>query len=760
MMVQRRSTVTGAVLTLAAMLVLHAPAHAYSIPLTIEDRVRFETAIERVYWEHRLWPEENKTAKPTLASVLPEAAIRARVEDELKKSSALEVYWRQPVTTDQLQAEVDRMSRETRQPEVLGDLCSALDHDGYLIAECLARPMLVDRRIHELYASDPRFHGAQKQEIESELKTVNSAAAMRGLSGSYREILLRRQAPGSIPEQQGGTQVLALSTAEWNELTERMDQQFGGLPTQRVGALQEDADRFFVSAILDRDDESLRLATVEWGKTPFDAWWNDARLGLSANASATPTALAGKQSPSPANPDDTWSSTSTTNAPVGRYSHTAVWTGTEMIVWGGFDAASAFLNSGGRYNPATNSWAAGGTATFNAPSPRANHRAIWTGTEMVVWGGYDFTQLNTGGRYNPTTNTWATGGTSLTGAPVGRSDHSAVWTGSEMLVWGGIDGVAPYTTTGGRYNPTTNSWAAGGTSTTNAPSGRTLHASVWTGSELIVWGGYDGAHLVNTGGRYNPSTNSWAVGGTSTSNAPTVRYEEGAVWTGTQMIVWGGFDGSNYFNTGGRYDPATNVWTAGGTSTANAPSARRVSGSVWTGTEMIVWGGYDGVQVVNTGSRYSPATNSWRVMSAANAPGARTAHSGIWTGGDLIVWSGIPSDNTGGVYGASGGSTDVEGGNTNSRVAQLELATPSPNPSTGVVTMSYHLATSQDLRLTVHDVSGREVAELHEGESEAGWHSISWDGNGSAGHRAPAGVYYVRATGEGLAAVKQIVLLK
>ena len=33
--------------------------------------------------------------------------------------------------------------------------------------------------------------------------------------------------------------------------------------------------------------------------------------------------------------DDTWTATSTTNAPEARYYHTAVWTGSEMIVWGG-----------------------------------------------------------------------------------------------------------------------------------------------------------------------------------------------------------------------------------------------------------------------------------------------------------------------------------------------------------------------------------------------------------------------------------------
>ena len=77
-----------------------------------------------------------------------------------------------------------------------------------------------------------------------------------------------------------------------------------------------------------------------------------------------------------------------------------------------------------------------------------------------------------------------------------------------------------YLNTGGRYNPSTDSWTA--TSTTNAPAARVGHTAVWTGSEMIVWGGYRSASGdLNTGGRYNPSTDSWTA--TSTTNAPTAR---------------------------------------------------------------------------------------------------------------------------------------------------------------------------------------------------------------------------------------------
>src|SRR5438132_1181554 len=125
-----------------------------------------------------------------------------------------------------------------------------------------------------------------------------------------------------------------------------------------------------------------------------------------------------------------------------------------MIVWGGFyfDGSNFFYpNIGGRYNPTTDSWVA--TSTISAPAGREAHTAVWSGSEMIVWGGYFFDgsdhYLNTGGRYNPGTDSWTA--TSTINAPGGRYRHTAVWTGSEMIVWGGILFSNTFTNTGGRY---------------------------------------------------------------------------------------------------------------------------------------------------------------------------------------------------------------------------------------------------------------------------------------------------------------------
>jgi Kelch motif protein len=326
--------------------------------LTFADRVAYQRAIEEVYWRHRIWPNERLDPKPPLDAVMHQEQVEKKVEDYLRNSHALEDYWQQPITAAQLQAEMDRMAQHTKQPKVLRELFEALANDPFVIAECLARPVLTERLVTNFYAHD-------KEPLDSS----------------------RARAENQMPK------LLVAASANYN------------LP-----------------AISDAPNGCI---------------------------------------------DDTWTATSTTDAPSRRESHTAVWTGSEMIVWGGSNATDYF-NTGGRYNPSTDSWTV--TSTTNAPSARQFHTAVWTGTEMIIWGGFDanFEYSNTGGRYNPSTDSWTA--TSTAGAPSPREVHTAVWIGGEMIVWGGSNGN--YLNSGGRYNPGTNTWTA--TSVTNERFTRSL----------------------------------------------------------------------------------------------------------------------------------------------------------------------------------------------------------------------------------------------------------------------------------------------
>jgi len=117
-----------------------------------------------------------------------------------------------------------------------------------------------------------------------------------------------------------------------------------------------------------------------------------------------------------------------------------------MIVWGG--GYSGYFNTGGQYDPRADTWTT--TSTSNAPSARTGHTAVWSGDNMFVWGGLGASGVtNTGGKYNPDTNSWT--GTSRSHAPSVRSGHVAVWTDNQMIVWGGVNNVGNALGNGGTY---------------------------------------------------------------------------------------------------------------------------------------------------------------------------------------------------------------------------------------------------------------------------------------------------------------------
>lgn len=302
---------------------------------------------------------------------------------------------------------------------------------------------------------------------------------------------------------------------------------------------------------------------------------------------------------------NSWAPTNPSGTPTARVSHLAAWTGSEMIVWGGQDrnATNLYPTDPFRYNPISNTWTAG--SSTNAPEGRTSHSLVWTGTDLIVWGGMDSNgnSLNTGGRYNPSTNTWTP--ITTNGAPGARRAHTAVWTGGattqtgEMIIWGG---TAPpdWLNDGARYNPATDSWS--GMAIIGAPVARSGHSAVWTGSEMLIWGGQDGTDYFTDVRHYSPFTNRWTTG--TSNDAPVGRVYHSAVWTGEEMIVWGGFGTEGRLNIGGRYDATNNRWTV--ITDYGAPSSRWGHTAVWTGAEMIVWGGQGSNSYLNDTWYFTP----------------------------------------------------------------------------------------------------------------------------------------------------------
>jgi len=182
------ATCLGVIGTSLAFFRSEAIAQPPQRTLTFEERVSYQRAIEEVYWHHRIWPKERKDPKPSLDAVMSQAQLEKKVADYLRNSEALEDYWQRPITTEQLQAEMDRMAKNTKQPEVLQELFEALGNDPFVIAECLARSALAERLLTNWYAFDQRIHGQLKQHAEAELQAHLTVREMKQLSAEYSEI--------------------------------------------------------------------------------------------------------------------------------------------------------------------------------------------------------------------------------------------------------------------------------------------------------------------------------------------------------------------------------------------------------------------------------------------------------------------------------------------------------------------------------------------------------------------------------------------
>jgi N-acetylneuraminic acid mutarotase len=272
---------------------------------------------------------------------------------------------------------------------------------------------------------------------------------------------------------------------------------------------------------------------------------------------------------------------------------------------------------------------------------------------MLMWGGHlQSSAVGDGARYAPSTDTWKP---IAAGGPSSRSFHAGVWTGERFILWGGLDGNARFGD-GAGYDPKTDSWTP--VSPAGAPEARAGHTAVWTGTQMLVWGGSGVAGPLSTGGRYDPATDAWQP--ISPAGAPTPRAHFTAVWTGHKLVVWGGYkelssgEPTTYvaFGDGAAYDPGTDTWSP--LSTVGAPEPRSWHAGVWTGTQMLIWGGArtDWTELV-TGGLYDPAFDTWEATAEC---GAAIAHRGfdslfdsVWTGNELIVFGG-GSTGTAGAY--------------------------------------------------------------------------------------------------------------
>ncbi len=232
---------------------------------------------------------------------------------------------------------------------------------------------------------------------------------------------------------------------------------------------------------------NLATAGAPAGRDGQSAVWTGARLLIWGGRNGDGLLPDGAAYDAGAN---SWSGLPSIDAPGARRLATAVWAGDRLVIFGG-EGPSGELGDGAMltFTGGTTPGAWTALASLGAPSPRIGHSAVWTGSRMIVWGGKNGgAPLGDGAIFDPVANAWSP--LPGSGAPAGRFGHSAVWTGSEMLVSGGENASGPIAS-GGAFDPASGHWRA--LSDAGQPIARSGAAGVWSGTELIVFGGLTGS---------------------------------------------------------------------------------------------------------------------------------------------------------------------------------------------------------------------------------------------------------------------------
>lgn len=332
-------------------------------------------------------------------------------------------------------------------------------------------------------------------------------------------------------------------------------------------------------------------------------------------------------------------------APVEVRSHAAsVWTGRELLVWGG--ATDHEYGDGAAYDPATDTWRRLPVAPL---SPRLGIASAWTGSQWFLWGGqHDRPVLSDGALYDPASDTWA----ALPPGPLSaRAGAVAVWDGREVIVLGGSgDAGAPLPAVDGAgYDPGTRVWRP--LPPVPAVPAHSLVAvqAVAAGSQVYAWVQWASPAPTTesfstvvgiTALRFDPTTRTWTVlpagGQLSGISSP--------VWTGRELLLpasqpWrgGGTGPIPSGLTGYRRAPSAPAWTP----LPHGPVDDCTPATVWTGAALVtapVTCSSDtrGGQIVpGDAAAWDPQTNTWLHLPRAPRSGGDVL---VWTGDRLLEW--------------------------------------------------------------------------------------------------------------------------
>jgi hypothetical protein len=322
---------------------------------------------------------------------------------------------------------------------------------------------------------------------------------------------------------------------------------------------------------------------------------------------------------------------------AGRSRPTVTWTGRELVVWGGWGHQGANLRvhaDGAGYDARTGRWGRLPLATEAQLPDEDDAATVWTGREVLIWGGFTVTDPvnnpNTGFpadglAYDPARRTWR----KLPARPPALKlgiDTRAVWTGRELLVTGVREADTRGRAVGAAYDPAADRWRLLPPSPALTVGSRHLQArtAVWAGIRLLVWNfwsnrprPYDESDVTDPAGvepdgidlwAYDPAGNRWTVLPAPPSEVRRTVVDGSMVWDGHQVVMVGRqvrvvAGTERAVAVAGRYDPDTARWTP----IADSPPLRGRLRLAWAGAAVVE---------LSSNAVYDPAGDHWLPLPA------------------------------------------------------------------------------------------------------------------------------------------------
>jgi N-acetylneuraminic acid mutarotase len=213
--------------------------------------------------------------------------------------------------------------------------------------------------------------------------------------------------------------------------------------------------------------------------------------------------------------------------------------------------------------------------------------------------------------------------------PAARLGGSLVYLaqGNKLALFGGWAGGTKYYADLWTYDLTTDAWAKL-KHTGTAPTARASQAMAYdpTSDKLVVFGGYDGTTYYNDTWVYDFTAGTWTAAGAA-GTGPAARQGHSLVYdpVSKKMILFGGYDGSTEYNDTWAYDPAAGTWKDLKPE-GNPPAARDSQALAYDSDDkvMVLFGGWSTTTQYNDTWAYDPADNSWNAIQTTGVvPAAR-----------------------------------------------------------------------------------------------------------------------------------------